>query len=280
MGPRLPPGNNKTGSRRAGCGLAAFIGLLLAGCVSFPQGAPAPEPGGGSGFHSTSNVACGNLGAGSSYVVLGKRYYVLESALGYNERGIASWYGRDFHGQATSSGQPYNMYADTAASKVLPLCTWVKVTNLANGRHVIVQINDRGPFVDNRIIDLSYAAAKAIGMMKKGTALVNVRYLAGPSRSAPRDIARISEKAPTPRLGHRARIYLQLGAFLYHKNAEQMRARLVLQQVGQVRIDPERVDGQLFYRVQLGPYATVNAIDALTRRLARLGYHKTEVVIE
>lgn len=225
-------------------------------------------------------MPCGNAGAGSSYVVFGQRYHVLDSATGYNERGIASWYGRNFHGQLTSSGQPYDMYADTAASKVLPLCTWVKVTNLENGRHVVVQINDRGPFVSNRIIDLSYSAAKTISMTRKGTALVNVRALAGPSPAPPRDIETISEKTPTPELDHGARIYLQLGAFVHYDNAEKLRAKLVLQQAGQVRIQPARVHGKKFYRVQLGPYGTVDAIDSLTARLEKLGYDNTEVVIE
>lgn len=277
---RLPRGNAKDSRNGLGYGLAAMLGLLLAGCAPFSQAPPAEGSGARPPFHTASDVPCGNVGAGSSYVVFGHRYYVLESATGYDERGIASWYGRNFHGRTTSSGQPYDMYANTAASKVLPLCTWVKVTNLENGKHVIVQINDRGPFVANRIIDLSYAAAQSIGMMRKGTALVNVRALAGPSSAPPRDIEKIGEETPTPKLGHGARIYLQLGAFVHHENAERLRAKLVLQQLGRVRIDTARVDGQLFYRVQFGPYATVDEIDALTRELDRLGYHETEVVIE
>ena len=98
-----------------------------------------------------------------SYVVFGKRYHVLNSAEGYNKRGIASWYGTKFHGQLTSSREPYNMYAMTAASPNLPIPTFVRVTNLENGRTIIVKVNDRGPFASNRIIDLSYAAAKKLG---------------------------------------------------------------------------------------------------------------------
>ena len=147
-------------------------------------------------------------------------------------------------------------------------------------RSAVVQVNDRGPFVANRIIDLSYAAAKSIGMMRKGTALVNVRALAGPSATPPRDIEQKSREAPTPELHHHARLYLQLGAFVHRHNAEKLRARLALQQVGQVRIQRAIVHGKRFYRVQVGPYATVDEIDALTARVEKLGYRDTEVVIE
>jgi rare lipoprotein A len=212
--------------------------------------------------------------------VYGHRYHVLENASGYNERGIASWYGRKFHGRKTSSGMTYNMYAKTAANKVLPLCTWVKVTNLKNGKTAVVQVNDRGPFVANRIIDLSYAAAQSIGMMRTGTALVSVRALAGPSATPPRDIERKSHEAPTPELHHHARLYLQLGAFTHRHNAEELRARLVLQQVGHVHLGTAIVHGKRFYRVQVGPYATVGEIDTLTARVEKLGYEDTEVVIK
>ena len=111
------------------------------------------------------------------YDVLGRRYYVLPTSDGYRARGVASWYGRDFHGLATSSGETYNMNAMTAAHTTLPIPTWVEVTNLANGKHVVVKVNDRGPFVDNRLIDLSYAAALQLDMVRNGTARVEVRAL-------------------------------------------------------------------------------------------------------
>ncbi|MGH8224805.1 MAG: septal ring lytic transglycosylase RlpA family protein [Gammaproteobacteria bacterium] len=224
--------------------------------------------------------SCNYDGAGSSYVVFGRRYHVLKSATGYDERGIASWYGPNFHGKLTSSGTIYDMYAATAASKVLPLCTWVKVTNLENGRHTVVQITDRGPFVANRIIDLSYAAAKNIDMIGKGTALVNVYAIAAPSHTPPKNLASADQHAPSPELHHRPRLYLQLGAFLKLENARRLRARLKSHRIGKVRIETGRVRGKKFYRVQVGPYATVAQIDRLGDRLARLGYHDTEVVIE
>lgn len=111
------------------------------------------------------------------YEVFGKRYKVRESSNGYRERGIASWYGRPFHGRPTSSGEMYDMEEMTAAHTSLPLPTWVEVTNLSNGRTVVVKVNDRGPFVANRLIDLSYAAAKALDIVRTGTARVEVRAL-------------------------------------------------------------------------------------------------------
>ena len=111
------------------------------------------------------------------YDVLGKRYFVLSSSVGYVERGVASWYGPGFHKVRTSIGEPYDMYGMTAAHKTLPLPAYVRVTNLQNGRSVVVRVNDRGPFVGNRIIDLSYTAAAKLDMLRNGTAMVEVRSL-------------------------------------------------------------------------------------------------------
>jgi len=111
------------------------------------------------------------------YDVFGKRYYVLSSSVGYWERGVASWYGPGFHKERTSTGEPYDMYGMTAAHKTLPLPAYVRVTNLQNGRSVVVRVNDRGPFVGNRIIDLSYTAAAKLDMLRNGTAMVEVRAI-------------------------------------------------------------------------------------------------------
>lgn len=120
--------------------------------------------------------ATGNM---EEYEREGRRYRVLESSYRYDERGLASWYGEEFHGRPTSSGEPFDMYAMTAAHRTLPLPTYVRVTNLANGRSVVVRVNDRGPFRDpeNRIIDVSYAAAVRLGMVREGTANVRVEAL-------------------------------------------------------------------------------------------------------
>lgn len=118
------------------------------------------------------------------YDVMGKRYFVLSSGVGYVERGVASWYGPGFHKVRTSTGEPYDMYAMTAAHKTLPLPAYVRVTNLQNGRSIVVRVNDRGPFVGNRIIDLSYTAAVKLDMLRNGTAMVEVRTLE-PAANAP-----------------------------------------------------------------------------------------------
>ncbi len=111
------------------------------------------------------------------YEVWGKKYRTLETSTGYREEGRASWYGQEFHGRPTSSGEPYDMYAMSAAHRTLPLPTYLEVTNLDNGRTVIVRVNDRGPFHDDRILDLSYAAAARLGLIASGTARVRLRAL-------------------------------------------------------------------------------------------------------
>ncbi|MGH8128109.1 MAG: septal ring lytic transglycosylase RlpA family protein, partial [Gammaproteobacteria bacterium] len=205
--------------------------VALTGCASFPnhgtQSSMPPDTGKPHGKCHPSSTQ-----AGLNYVVFGKRYHVLDDARGYDERGIASWYGPGFHGKLTSSGMTYDMYAMTAASKVLPLCTWVKVSNLKSGKSVILQVNDRGPFVRNRIIDLSYTAAKTLGVVRNGTALVEVQAIANPSAQPPKDIAKVSQTFPVKELHHRAELYVQLGAFADHGNAERLRAHLLLRQLG------------------------------------------------
>ncbi|MDX1656943.1 MAG: septal ring lytic transglycosylase RlpA family protein, partial [Candidatus Competibacteraceae bacterium] len=134
----------------------------------------------------------------ATYQVFGKTYKVATTSEGYRERGIASWYGEDFHGKRTSSGTPYDMYALSAAHKSLPLPTYVRVTNLNNGRQVVVRVDDRGPFVEGRIIDLSYSAAQRLGMIDKGTARVEVEALT-PYQYLPGHQPRVAATTPAPR---------------------------------------------------------------------------------
>jgi rare lipoprotein A len=144
---------------------------------------------------SAAKAAAHTETPGSQYYdVLGKRYNVLTSSNGYRERGVASWYGHPFDGRPTSSGEMYHMNEMTAAHATLPLPTWVEVTNLKNHKHVVVKVNDRGPFVEERLIDLSFAAATKLDIVRDGTARVEVRALPGPPEKAPP-----SDKAPPPR---------------------------------------------------------------------------------
>lgn len=214
----------------------------------------------------------------SSYVVRGKRYSVMASSKGYVERGIASWYGTKFHGRRTSSGEPYDMYAMTAAHKHLPLPTYVSVTNLRNGRSTVVKVNDRGPFHENRIIDLSYAAATKLGILGEGTGLVEVRALY-PGQAAP----------PAPSLaqgGNNAahsvapRIFIQAGAFSKRSNADRLRSRLDRNLQQSIRIQQAVSARGTIYRVQVGPLPDVAQADSVSLQLARLGIGDAHIVIE
>ncbi|MET0279852.1 MAG: septal ring lytic transglycosylase RlpA family protein [Steroidobacteraceae bacterium] len=207
-----------------------------------------------------------NRGNPLSYEVFGKRYVLLASAEGYRERGVASWYGPDFHARPTSSGEPYDMYAMTAAHKTLPIPAYARVTNLANGRSVVVRINDRGPFVANRIIDLSYTAAHKLDMTRAGTAFVEVEVITPGSLP---DLARGLAPQPQPTLASTA-MYLQAGAFGVAANAEQLARRLRAAGVAGVTIrEPDAAVS--LYRVRVGPVADVATFDLLAAQMARLG---------
>lgn len=206
-----------------------------------------------------------------SYEVFGKRYHVMATAEGYKERGVASWYGPDFHSRPTSSGEPYDMYAMTAAHKTVPIPAYARVTNLGNGRSVIVRINDRGPFVANRIIDLSYTAAHKLDMWRAGTAFVEVEVIT-PGASA--GIARDLTPAPMPATPAAALtgpvLYLQVGAFGVADNAAKLVERLRATGIDAVGIAGPAGTPPL-HRVRIGPITDVAAYDAMAERVARLG---------
>lgn len=212
----------------------------------------------------------------ASYVVRGQRYHTLPSSQGYVERGIASWYGTKFHGRATSSGEPYDMYAMTAAHKSLPLPTYVQVTNLRNGRRTIVKVNDRGPFHDNRLIDLSYAAATKLGILGEGTGLVEVRALAPGAPATPAAPSPVIQ-AGTPAAPN---LFIQVGAFSSRHNANQLSQRLASSLGEPVRIQQIDNLGHPLYRVQIGPLAGVEQVDNLSLNLPRLGIVETQVIID
>jgi rare lipoprotein A len=226
---------------RTGVLLMLLTGLTLAGCTSkqdsrsakkaedqdgppliVPSGlAHLPDP-------EVRHERPTKRGNPKSYSVFGKTYYVMDSAAGYNAVGNASWYGRKFHGRLTSSGEPFDMYELTAAHKTLPIPTFARVTNLDNGRSTIVRINDRGPFHDNRIIDLSYAAAVKLGYAAIGTAPVRVEVLA-PGK----------------------KFVLQAGAFSDLNRADSLKA--ALQELTGKPTYVVKVSGESLYRVRLGP---------------------------
>jgi len=266
----------------------ALIAVVLNGCGKPGRGYPYPVDGPGE-HRDVSQVpnavprveARSRGGNPNTYVVLGKRYYTLQDSKNFVERGIASWYGRKFHGRKTSNGEVYDMYTMSAAHKKLPIPTYVKVTNLENGRSVIVRVNDRGPFHENRVIDLSYAAASRIGMLGKGTALVEVRAI-DPSAPKPATATRVAHKPPSGTKPGSAspQIFLQAGAFSSSENAERLRNRLQQGLARSVRVTPVSTASGAVHRVQVGPLASVEAADTVTAQMHEFGIRQPLVVID
>ena len=200
----------------------------------------------------------------SPYTVLGRSYRVLPNARGYDERGIASFYGNKFHGYKTSSLETYDMYAFSAASTTLPLPSYARVTNLENGKSVIVRVNDRGPFHENRLIDLSYAAAVKIGIWPKGTGLVEVRGI---------DPGNPAQELPAPTVVTGGHIYLQVGAF---SDAERLRQA----NLGAVQVMDAEVNGRRVRRVRVGPLADVDRADQVSARIEGMGLPRPQVAVD
>ncbi len=188
------------------------------------------------------------------YVIKGKTYYPIPNAEGYREIGIASWYGKQFHGRRTSNGEIYDMYGGTAAHKTLPMGTMLLVKNLENDRTTVVRINDRGPFVKSRIIDLSYSAAKSIGMIGKGTAKVLITAL-GEAVHTPAKTPLTAKSAPrSPKLKHEnfdaGHFYVQVGSFERRKAARAL-ARKFAAQGKDVIIQQFPAAGTYLFRVMV-----------------------------
>lgn len=272
-------------ARVAGGGALLIAAALQFGCASRLE---PPEP--ADTARSIVNPPRSARGNPPFYEVFGKRYHVLDSSDGFAERGIASWYGPDFHRQPTSSGETYDMYAMTAAHKTLPLPTWVEVTNLANGKRVIVKVNDRGPFVGDRVIDLSYSAAQAIDMIRDGTARVEVRALGTPpadmAPAAPVDARRarvtlVSDAAadtlaPEERLPQR--MFVQVGAFSDHGNARALVSRL--QDGGFANAFIANNGEDALHRVRVGPIEDANEYDRVNDGLRRIGVGGARLVVD
>ncbi|MFD2229329.1 septal ring lytic transglycosylase RlpA family protein [Alkalimarinus sediminis] len=217
----------------------------------------------------------------SSYKVWGKTYHVLPTAEGYKERGGASWYGAKFHGHKTSNGETYNMYEMSAAHKSLPLPTYAKVTNLDNGRSVIVRINDRGPFHEGRIIDLSYAAAKKLGYYSSGIAHVEVEAItvAPPSStvSAPVVATKPNQSAAAKSLANGYGYFVQVGAFSTESAAQQLKQRVDAEikesayasaaSVSSSNVKTASDMSKVFHRVRLGPFYDLREAEQLLKQL-------------
>jgi rare lipoprotein A len=214
----------------------------------------------------------------SPYTVLGQTYNVLTSPSGYVERGIASFYGNKFHGYKTSSLEDYDMYQFTAAHKTLPLPSYARVTNLENGKSVIVRINDRGPFHENRLIDLSYAAAVKIGVWPKGTGLVEVRAI---DPSQPLTAQTLPPPPPPPKPASTGPgIFLQVGAFSDATNAERVAQQLRSANFAPVQVVDAQINGRSIRRVRVGPLASVDQADDVTSRIEHMGLPRPQVAVD
>jgi rare lipoprotein A len=309
--------------------LSLGIAAGLAGCLSAPQRPPPPLPQSVVPPESLTAPPMPDTVADAMprieprsrygnppfYEVYGKRYYVLSSSVGYWERGVASWYGPGFHKVRTSTGEPYDMYGMTAAHKTLPLPAYVRVTNLQNGRSVVVRVNDRGPFVGNRIIDLSYTAAAKLDMLRNGTALVEVRALdpstpipvtasaaaspptavpqaataPAPATTAPAAVA-LAAIAPTtaalttaappaaPVAG--APLFIQAGAFSDPANAQRLADRLRGGSYGKVFVRDDQIAGRRMYRVRIGPVPDVAEFDRVVAALERAGINDAHLALD
>ena len=251
-----------------------------------------------------------------AYIVLGHKYYPLTDAGNYRETGVASWYGRKFHGRRTALGETYDMYEMTAAHKTLPLPSYVQVRNLANNKTVVVRVNDRGPFLHKRLIDLSYAAAYKLDMLKTGTANVEVVAITPGRQPAPSpnivqvapvntNVAEEIQGEPLPASGTGSgtvavaapvisntgsaankvidkdkAIYIQVGAFGEAQNAENLRTRLEQADFKPVLVLPVQKADQQLYRVRIGPLDSTEQGQTVSQRLTELGITNSHIVSE
>jgi rare lipoprotein A len=226
-------------------------------------------------------------GNGPNYEVFGKRYTVMPSGDGYKERGVASWYGKKFHGNLTSNREVYDMYGMTAAHKTLPLPTYVRVRNLSNNRTIVVRVNDRGPFVHNRIIDLSYSAALKLDMVNTGTSLVEVEAITFGDPAGDRPVRKVTppeprtvKPAPAPAAIDEDRIFVQVGAFGSRENAQRRLSALHGANILAAFIVEDTSVSPSLYRVRIGPIKGIVQYDIVVEELDDLGISDPYLISE
>jgi rare lipoprotein A len=266
---------------------AIALVLLLSGCGTFPrqeEPAPAPPPPGkgayykddGPGASAPANLAAVpdavpraeplNRFANRPYQALGRDYVPMTQPAPFRQSGIGSWYGRRYHGAKTSSGEVYDMYAMTAAHPTLPIPSYARVTNPANGRSVVVRVNDRGPFLADRIIDLSYVAAWKLGYVDAGSARVEVESIL-PGQAPAAAAAPVPAPVPAATVAAEAKgVYLQLGAFSSQEGADSFRVR-VYRDLAWLSDAIRIVPAGAFYRLHLGPYRTQEEARSIADRI-------------
>jgi rare lipoprotein A len=274
--------------------IAAIAAMIIAGCGSIPTRPATSKPGGyylddGPGPNPPANLDAIpeptpkiepiNRFTSRPYSVLGHAYTPYTQLMPYKARGVASWYGKRYHGQKTSSGEAYDMYAMTAAHTILPLPSYARVTNVANGKSVIVRVNDRGPFHEDRLIDLSYLAAQRLGLLGRGSGVVEVEAII-PGNEAPPPAARAAPPEPIPApapataavSAEPGGIYLQLGAFSVVQNADAFMRKMRMD-LGWLSdsMNVYKKDG--LYRVHAGPYSSREEADRAAERVQKeLGF--------
>ena len=302
----LPLPTTRPDRRRAGS--AALLSALALACCAHDAAAQSLAP--SAAAKSLSAEAQG--GNPKVYEVFGKRYRVRPSSDGYRERGVASWYGRPFHGRPTSSGEMYDMNEMTAAHTTLPLPTWVEVTNLSNGKTIVVKVNDRGPFVANRLIDLSYAAANALDIVRTGTARVEIRALGAKppvttaarsgdrARASSSPNARVAAAAPAatpiapakpppdplppapqqpPPIAQTERLFAQAGKFKSRADAVELVDELKAQGLVNAFIVTEDGRRKSVHHVRVGPLLDDAEVDSMSDRLRDLGAKRSRSVV-
>ncbi|HED33001.1 MAG TPA: septal ring lytic transglycosylase RlpA family protein [Gammaproteobacteria bacterium] len=250
-------------------------GLLLAGCGTTGDKAPDMFVRDNTPNAVPANEPLSRYGNPTHYTVRGKTYQVLKNSSGFTESGVASWYGTKFHGRKTSSGEPYNMYAMTAAHKTLPLPTYVEVTHRGNGRKIIVKVNDRGPFHDGRIIDLSYAAARKLGISATGTGPVSIRVI----NTSALDL-KTSEVVLPEAVHHGGKIHVQVAAMGTEAAADKMADKLRKNHMQSVRVHVTQSDGKKLYRVRIGPLPDVDLAYQVISELNKIGMQTARVVVD
>jgi rare lipoprotein A len=260
------------------CFLIGIVVFSITGCTF---GVPIGEQSSSVEVSSIPHTKKSKTGNPSSYVVAGKRYYVLDSADGFRQRGIASWYGKKFHGRKTSSGEVYNMYAMTAAHKTLPIPVYVRVKNLSNGRSIIVKVNDRGPFIEGRIIDLSYTAAQELDITGQGTARVEIATLKPGQNINESTTESIIRSLPLPDENvEDIPLFIQLGSFGLELNAINLVRELESANEKAILISELETSSGLFFRVRLGPLYDIEEANAIIRRLKNKGFETARIIVK
>ncbi|MEM1435786.1 MAG: septal ring lytic transglycosylase RlpA family protein [Pseudomonadota bacterium] len=270
-----------------------FATLLLAGCVAGPNRSPtgagdARQDGPPQRLSAAQYQALlsqpdpvprqeppSERGNPPQYSVFGKTYRLLPTAVGYTATGNASWYGRKFHGRLTSSGEPFDMFALTAAHRSLPIPNYLEVTNLDNGRRTIVRVNDRGPFHDDRVLDLSFAAAVKLGFSQTGTAPVRIRTLSG---AGPEPAPAPGPRTVPPPQPQSEVFWVQVGAFGAESGARTLKRQLTALPALEHPVQIAAVDG--WYRVRVGPLPSVEAAEIIKWDLVRADFRNTLVLAE